>query len=640
MKMIKKNKLELKNVEFGANYSEKSTIFRVFSPNRKSIKLRLFEYSNAIQYEEFHMKKNELGIWEIEIKRDLDGYFYTYIADDYLEVTDPYSYALSINSTRSAIIDINKTNPYGWEDQKMPYTPNNEAIIYEMSIKDFTYDKSSGAQKRGKFLGVSEHGTSYNYFKTGIDHLIELGITHVHLMPIYDFLTVDENPDLFFEDENYNWGYDPEHFNVPEGSYATRPDDPKNRIIELKTMIMKLHEANIKVIIDVVYNHTYRSLDSNFYTLYPGYYRLINSCFANGSGCGNETNSEDIYFQKFLLDSIKFWIKEYKIDGFRFDLMGLIDIDTMEKIVETAKSLREDILIYGEPWVGGLSALEEAKRTVKGTQKNKGFAVFNDDFRDSIKGSNNGSIGGFINGKQELKLEVEKGISGSINYDKIHHGFAADALESINYFNSHDDLIIADKLKLVSPEKSDEEIAEEAKLAFGIIFTSFGIPFIHSGNEFMRNKSGVSNSFNAPASLNSVKWDLKEKNLNFYNYVRSLIDFRKRTKVFRMHRQKDIKDNLIFLDLNTDPIIAYIIRENKNRYFLIAHNSGTHPYRIDKYRIVNKIESRFTDEKIENLEIIKLFGNLGYTRKHIRHRRDYLFIKGISTEIYLINLEK
>lgn len=329
---------EIKDIKMGANYNKNFTEFRVFAPNREKIELLISDDYRKTRKEKFSMVKEDYDIFYCKIERDLDGYFYSYLVEDMYEVTDPYSTASSINSLMSAVIDFKKTNPKGFNKS---YKKNleNEAVIYELNVKDYTSNKNSGVKYRGKYLGLSEIETNFCGQSTGLSNIVDLGITHIQLMPIYDFITTFEEDEKFFDDDNYNWGYDPElYFNV-EGSYSTNPYNPSRRIYELKKMIKTIHENNINVIMDVVFNHTFKTKDSNLEILAPGYYHRKNKDgdFSNGSGVGNELASERPFVRKLIIDSLKHWVLEYDIDGFRFDLMALIDIDTIKIALKELK---------------------------------------------------------------------------------------------------------------------------------------------------------------------------------------------------------------------------------------------------------------------------------------------------------------
>lgn len=625
------------DTKLGLDYSKEKSTFKVYAPSLKSLSLRIFKSARDIVGKTYEMDKDPSGIHSITLYGDYDGSFYSYIIDSSMEVSDPYSIASTINSKKSAIVDLEKTNPQGFLDHKKSTARAEDAIIYELHIKDFTINKNSGVENRGKYLGLGEKGTSYKGEKTGLDHLVDLGISHVHLMPVYDFLTVDEDSDSFYKDENYNWGYDPEFYNVPEGSYATRPADPKNRIRELKTLIMNLHSKGLKVVVDVVYNHTYRGDKSNFQMLCPNYYYRTDKQgrLTNGSGCGNEFRSEAKMAKKFILDSIKFWLEEYRVDGFRFDLMGLIDIETMKEISRLARSIDPDVLLYGEPWLGGDSPLPFEARSLKGSQRSQNFACFNDDFRNAVKGSNRGYSLGFIAGKATDKIEVETGIAGSINFDDKHQGFAKEPRESINYLNSHDDLILWDKIELSLKARSFEEKKDIYKLANSILFLSFGLPFIHQGNEFLRTKQGRANSYKDPISINQVDWDLKVKNKDVYEFFKDLIALRKNLDFFTSFSAKDMRSNLIFLDFGDLPIISYTIRAEEKFYF-VCHNSGQEAQAINTEELIETINAKFNEDlEMGRVGLRRIFNKNGSTNEIIENI-DQLSINPLGSELIII----
>lgn len=616
----------------GFIYAPHETIFRVWSPLKEQIHLLLYSNADTIRRKSYPMFKSEDGVHEVIIGEDLKGYYYTYLIDGTLEVTDPYSVASSLNSVRSAIIDLNDSNPVGWEEQLIP-TINNpcDAIIYEVHIKDFTGDISSGAVNRGKYLGFVEKDTKYNNVSTGLSHLIDLGVTHIHLLPVYDFLTVREEAEFFYNDDNYNWGYDPELYNVPEGSYSTQPNNPINRIVELKKMIMDLHNQGFKVIVDVVYNHTFRSKDSNFNILVPNYYyrTLEDGTFSNGSGCGNEVATRRPMVRKFIIDSLLYWVSEYKVDGFRFDLMALIDIDTMEAGIVELRKINPDIMIYGEPWSGGISTLPHNKTTTKGTQGNLSFALFNDNFRDAIKGNNDSNGKGFVQGNLDHKIAVETGITGSIYYDDGHIGFTMKPSETINYINSHDNLIITDKMQKVYPSMDNEGMKRLNKLAFSILLTSQGIPFIHAGNEFLRSKKGHHNTYNLPLSINGIDWSLKEKNLSYYNYFKDLIQLRKSYKAFRLTNSKEIKSKLKFMEYpGSCTIIAYTIFEG-DKYLLVIYNANPHNCFISNAIVKEHLIKNYNHFISHNIKLVPVLDEDGLVEP---------FIKEETIEPYVIEI--
>ncbi len=549
--------------ELGYNYSKNSTVFKLWAPPVRTVKLLLYENYDDVRYRQFDMQKDVDGYFTVKINEDLDGVFYKYEIDNEYEIIDPYCKACSINSLKSCVVDFKSTDPQGFLNEKYDIKNKDEAIIYELSVKDFSSDSSSGVsnQNRGKFLGIIDENEI-----SGINYLRELGITHVHLMPIFDFISVDERSSKFFDDDNYNWGYDPEIYNCIEGSYSIDPYNPKSRIFELKKMIQKLHENNIGVVMDVVFNHTFRSFDSPFNMIYPSYfYRFDNNGnFSNGSGVGNELKTENKMVGEFILESLLFYQREYHIDGFRFDLMALLDINTVNKIVNELRKKDKNVLIYGEPWMACSTVLDDKLITTFGRQK--GFAFFNSYFRDAIKGSNDDDSCGFVQGNVD-KNAIKTGLCGSICYDDDIKGFCKKSNETINYFNSHDNLILQDKISLTT-----DDIKSSTKLSFDLIMLSQGIPFFHCGNEFLRSKSMHRDSYNLDLSINAVNWKLKEENRDILDYVKSLIEFRKSHEEFHIADEFEIKNRIEFYDVD-EKCICYSIK-NKSGYLLIFINAG------------------------------------------------------------------
>lgn len=623
--------------KLGIIYTKEKTTFRVWSPLRDEIYLVIYLDYKSIDRKCYLMEKGKDGVHEITLEGDYKGCFYNYIIDGE-EITDPYSIASSLNSKHSAIIDLKDTNPVGWESHYIPKGNNHcDAIIYEVHIKDFTGSPTSGAENRGKYLGFIERNTNYNGITTGLDHLRELGVTHIHLLPVYDFITVNEDKNDFYRDDNYNWGYDPELYNVPEGSYATIPENPVNRIKELKKLIMGLHDQGFKVVVDVVYNHTYKGYDSNLNLLMPNYYYRMNGLgrFSDGSGCGNELATERPMVRKLIIDSLLYWLKEYKVDGFRFDLMALIDIDTIEEAIKELRKIKPDILIYGEPWAGGKTTLPNEKMTTKGKQTKSSFALFNDEFRDSIKGDNNGEGKGFIQGNSKFKLGVESGITGSIYYDNSHIGFTQNPRETINYINSHDDLIIYDKIKKTFPHMAEKDIERLNRFAFSILFTSQGIPFFHGGNEFLRTKQMISNTYKSPLSINAIDWSLKEKNLDFYNYFKDLIQLRKKFKEFRLCNEEEIRKRLrFFYNDKSKNTIVYTI-STKDEYLLIFHNGEFYSININKENIIGHLNNCYGILR-ENIKIYPVLNIHGLVKEKDIIKEDNIKIPYFSTAVYKI----
>ena len=474
-----------------------------------------------------------------------------------------------------AIINLDETDPEGWAEDKGPVVESiNDVVIYEMHHRDFSIHPSSGIVHKGKFLALTEEGTTTPLGdKTGIDHLKELGVTHVHILPSYDYNSVDE---ANLPSNQYNWGYDPFNYNAPEGSYSTDPANPAARITEMKEMVKALHEAGIGVIMDVVYNHTANNDDSNFSLTAPGYYyrHRADGSYSDASGCGNETASDRQQMRNYIINSVKYWASEYHIDGFRFDLMAIHDTETMNQVTKALKEINPSIFVYGEGWTAGDSPLAVERRALKeNVAKMENIAVFSDDIRDAIKGHySNAADRGFATGKPGNEETVKIGIVAStahpqVDYSKGNNSkfaYASSPSQIINYVSCHDDLTLTDKLAKSMPEASAEERMRAAKLAQTIVFTSQGTPFMFAGEEIFRDKKGVHNSYKSPDSINAIDWSLKNANADQFNYYKELIKLRKAHPAFRMRTAEDIAKNIVFDKVEEPNLISYSIKNNAN----------------------------------------------------------------------------
>lgn len=563
--------------DLGAVYTPKMTRFKVWAPEAEAVKLNLYkegEGDNLI--ERCTMKKSRNGIFTFERQGDCNGIYYTYTVVNYgdeQEAVDPYTKAAGVNGRRGMVINLEKTNPQGFElDEYRNPEHITDAIIYEGSVRDFTMDESSGVFHNGKFLGLTEANTTNHFGEaTALDYISDLGITHVQILPAFDFETVDEKN----QKAQYNWGYDPDNYNVPEGSYAVNPYDGAVRIQEMKQMVLALHSRGIGVIMDVVFNHTYRRDDSNLQKIVPGYYyRSDETGYTNGSGCGNEVASDRPMVQKLIVDSLIYWAKEYHIDGFRFDLMGVLDIDTMNVIAERLKEIRPDIYLYGEGWNGGPSSLAEEKRAFKASAKKMpGIGMFNDDIRDTIKGSvfYDDHLG-FVNGGTHLENALRYGITGAVAHPQVDYDaygskpWAKEPGQSINYVSCHDNYTLWDKLSVSCPEASEEKKKAMNRLCAAIVFTSQGVPFIQAGEEFLRSKplpekkGFAENSYNMPDAVNSIKWDNIHEYPDMIAYYKGLMALRKAHPVFRMQSEAEMTQNLCFLSDTPENIVAYLLK--------------------------------------------------------------------------------
>lgn len=563
--------------DLGAVYSPKMTRFKVWAPEAESVKLNLYKQGEGDNLIDQHiMKKSANGTYVFEKQGDCNGIYYTYTVVNHgeeQEAVDPYTKAAGVNGQRGMVINLAKTNPQGFEmDGYRNPEHITDAIIYEGSVRDFTMDESSGVFHNGKFLGLTEANTTNHFGEaTALDYISGLGVTHVQILPAFDFETVDEKN----QKAQYNWGYDPDNYNVPEGSYAVSPYDGAVRIQEMKQMVLALHSRGIGVIMDVVFNHTYRRDDSNLQKIVPGYYyRSDETGYTNGSGCGNEVASDRPMVQKLIVDSLIYWAKEYHIDGFRFDLMGVLDIDTMNVIAERLKEIRPDIYLYGEGWNGGPSSLAEEKRAFKASAKKMpGIGMFNDDIRDTIKGSvfYDDHLG-FVNGGTHLENALRYGITGAVAHPQVDYDaygsrpWAKEPGQSINYVSCHDNYTLWDKLSVSCPEASEEKKKAMNRLCVAIVFTSQGVPFIQAGEEFLRSKplpekkGFAENSYNMPDAVNSIKWDNIHEYPDMIAYYKGLMALRKAHPVFRMQSEAEMTQNLCFLSDTPENVVAYLLK--------------------------------------------------------------------------------
>lgn len=577
-------------------YTPEQSVFTVWAPTADKVRLNLYSAGTGGEPEEqIEMNKAEDGTWRMNVDRDLKGSFYTFQIEkdgNWLDETPGiWAKAVGINGDRAAIIDWNETNPEGWESDRAPEQKMySDIILYELHHRDFSIAPNSGINHKGKFLALTETGTKTEEGEaTGLDHLKELGVTHIHILPSFDFSTIDETK---LEENNYNWGYDPKNYNVPEGSYSTDPANPVTRIREFKEMVKSLHQNGFRVVLDVVYNHTASTDQSNFNLTVPGYFYRQNEdgSYSDGTGCGNETASEREMVRHYIIESVKFWAKEYHIDGFRFDLMGIHDIETMNRLREELSKIDPTIFIYGEGWLAADSPLPPEQRATKdNVGQMEGIAVFCDDFRDGVRGStfdegNPGYASGNINGHYE---PVKFGVVGGTNHPQVDYGgllyssepYAAAPSQVINFVACHDGYSLVDKLKLsVQGEHAADELAPIDKLVHTIMLTAQGIPFIRNGEEIMQDKQGIANSFKSPDSVNQIDWSLKSKNRDVFNYIRDLIALRKAHPAFRIPTVEGLQQWLHFLDTGDSGVIAYTLGEHANgdewKEILVAYNGN------------------------------------------------------------------
>ncbi|ASZ66506.1 type I pullulanase [Bacillus cereus] len=563
--------------DLGNTYTPQHTKFRLWAPTASEAKLVTYKKWSDKIGAEINMQQGEKGTWTSELKGNQTGLFYTYkvkIGDKWTEAVDPYVRAASVNGDKGAVVNLEETNPKKWKANKKPKFKNPEdAIIYELHVRDLSIQPESGIKQKGKYLGVTEKGTKGpEGVKTGLDHIKDLGVTHVQFLPIFDYASVNEET---LNEPQYNWGYDPKNFNVPEGSYSTNPYEPTVRITELKQMVQTLHDNNLRVVMDVVYNHMYNAAESNFHKLVPGYYYRYNEdgTFANGTGVGNDTASERKMMRKFMIDSVTYWAKEYNLDGFRFDLMGIHDYETMNEIRKAVNQIDPSIILHGEGWDLNTPLAAELKANQKNAEKMKGIAHFNDNIRDGLKGSVfEEKENGFINGKENMEDRIKKGITAGIDYDTNSSTYQ-DPEQVLTYVEAHDNHTLWDKLELTNPGDSDEVRTQMHKLSSSILLTSQGIPFLHAGQEFMRTKYGDHNSYKSPDSINQMDWLRRATFNNEVDYMKGLIELRKKYSAFRMTSAEQIKTHVSFIDAPKNTV-AYIIEGNKHEYFTVAHNAN------------------------------------------------------------------
>lgn len=551
--------------DLGAVWTPEKTTFRVWAPLAEQVYVNLYESGDAAAedlIESLAMTKDVNGTWVLEAEGDRNGVYYTYktvTGDEVMEACDPYARATGINGDRAMVIDLDSTDPEGWESDSNPHAGEKitDAVIYELHMRDFSADASSGIENVGKYLQFTEKGTkTAGGAATGIDYLKELGITHLHILPMYDFGSVDESG------SGYNWGYDPKNYNVPEGSYSTDPYNGAVRVGEVKQMVQALHGEGISVVMDVVYNHVQSGGDFCFNKLVPGYFSRINEngSYSNGSGCGNDTASERSMVRKYIVDSVCYWADEYHIDGFRFDLVGLLDINTVNAIVEEVHKTHPDVIFYGEGWT--MSTQVTKPNVEMATQMNSawtpGFAYFNDKIRDGLKGGVfNDNETGYVSGATGSIHEVARAFMGNSTW-------CHSPAQTINYASCHDNLTLFDKLQKSRADASRADLIRMNKLAAAIYMTSQGVPFLQAGEEMLRTKLNAdgsfnSNSYNAGDEVNSIKWSSleQEEYRQVADYYKGLIAFRREHGILRLDDAQAVKEHVTKADGVPENVLAF-----------------------------------------------------------------------------------
>ena len=555
-------------------YTPRQTTFKLFAPPAaKSVRVEYDLYNDTAaigKWKSVKMKCGKDGIWRAVVKRDLNHHDYRFCVNGQYSV-GVFAKAVGVNGTPAQVLNMAETNPEGWENDRRPVVKSPaDLVIYEMHHRDFSIDPSSGIEHKGKFLALTE--------PRAIDHLKSLGVNAIHILPSYDYGSVDETRIDF--SPQYNWGYDPVNYNVPEGSYSTVPYDPACRIREFKQMVQALHKAGIRVILDVVYNHTYDIEHSNFQKTYPDYYyrKTTDGQYSNGSGCGNETASEQPMMRRFMIESVKYWINEYHIDGFRFDLMGVHDIETMNQIRQAVDEIDPTIFIYGEGWSAGQCAYPQEKLAMKANiGQMPRIAAFSDEIRDALRGPfSDDTKGAFLAGLPGHEESLKFGIVGAISHpqvdmSKVNYSqkpWALEPTQMISYVSCHDDMCLVDRLRASVPGLSGEtgkrDISELIRLdllAQTAVFTSQGVPFMLAGEEMLRDKKGVHNSFESPDSINRIDWTNKEKYPQVFEYYKNLIQLRLGHPAFRLGSAELVRRHLEFLEA-PDCVVAFRLKDH------------------------------------------------------------------------------
>ena len=580
--------------DLGAVYSKQSTSFRLWAPTADSVRICFYatgDDTEAVEVQD--MKPDEGGTWVYVKEGDLHQLYYTYLVNvngKEQETNDPYGKATGVNGKRSMVVNLEKTNPEGFEEDHGPAVKNwTDIVVYELSVLDTTSDETCNAKHPGKYIGLVEEGTkTANGTPTGLDHILDLGVTHVQIMPSYDFGSIDESKP---EEPQYNWGYDPINYNVPEGSFSTDPFHGEVRIKEYKEMVQGFHNHGIGVIMDVVYNHTYDIENNCFQKCVPDYYYRMTEDgeYSDASACGNEVASDHPMVRKFIIDSLKYWVSEYHIDGFRFDLMGVLDIETMNLAAVELKKINPDIIIYGEGWTGGPSTIPDEERALKcNVPALVDVGAFSDDIRDAIRGDVfiEEEIG-FISGRQDMENDIRYSVVGAtrhpeVDYDAYEYSegpWAKNPVDIVNYISCHDNLTLWDKISVSCPDATEEEKLSMNRLGAGMIFTSQGIPFFLSGEEFARTKpiegtdKVAENSYNLPFYTNVMRYDRLEKYTDLYEYYKGIIAFRKAHAGLRLATAEEVCKAVHFIDGLPKNVVAFTVTTDEETIFVVYNGN-------------------------------------------------------------------
>lgn len=572
--------------DLGATWSKDKTLFRVWAPTADSVTVNLYRSGMAgtqDRFDQIPMHRGPRGTWVAEKSGDLNGTYYTYqVAVDgkIAEACDPYARTTGVNGHRAMIIDLKSTDPAGWDQDRDPHygDPITDAVLYELHVRDLSMHRSSRIQNKGKFLGLTETGRKLKSgIPTGLDHIKALGVTHVHLLPVFDYGSVDESKP---KQKQFNWGYDPVNFNVPEGSYSTDPFNGAVRVKEMKQMVKALHDHGLSVVMDVVYNHVYHTFDFCFNQIVPGYFsRITGGVCSNGSCCGNDTASERTMVRKYIVDSVNYWADEYHIDGFRFDLVGLIDTDTINEIMETVHENHPNVIFYGEGWTMPTSLTKPNQTmTVQGNSGLvPGFAFFSDTLRDLLRGSTfDSSSQGFVSGGLVHKDQLEACFMGVPFW-------AARPDQNVNYVSCHDNNTLFDRISLAAPEAPMEIRVRMNHLAAAFCMLSQGVPFLLAGEEMLRTKPAKGgkfdgNSYKSPDAVNSIKWNTLDDPIyqNTVEFYKGLIAFRKAHPSLRLTTRDQVWKCVHPIGCSNPHTVAFLIDHEEDDRIFAVFNADTH----------------------------------------------------------------
>ena len=546
-------------------YSPSKTQFAFWSNVAEQMEIHLYEAADAAEFETIALTKGENDFWTASVKGDLAGKYYTVRSfqngEWAPEAPGIFAKAVSVNGQRAAILDLNATNPENWESDVRPAMPDpTDIVVYETHIRDYTISPNSGVVNKGKFLGMAE--------EPAINHLKELGITHLQILPMFDYGSIDETA---LDQNRYNWGYDPVNYNVPDGGYSTNPYDPACRIREAKAMIQALHKAGIRVVMDVVYNHTYDVMGCALGRVVPQYFYRLNEdgTYANGSGCGNETASDHEMYRQFMVQSVCYWAREYHIDGFRFDLMGIHDQETMRQIRAALDEIDPTILTYGEGWAAMAPAYPYEELAMKQwTYKMPRVGAFSDDIRNALIGSPFDHKRGFASGNPAGAKDVMNGLVGCIGFEDPNGllgpeplRWSGEPMQHVSYITCHDNYCLRDRIAVSASEETEETQLNMNKLAQTAVLVSQGMSFLYGGEELYRTKQGIDNSYQSPDSINIIPWENKEKYADLFEYYQNMIAIRRAHKGFRLGCAEAVKDHVEFLDADNDQVIVYRIKD-------------------------------------------------------------------------------